>query len=218
MFAGVGSLVPDETLALFVTAGTALSAGETVSVIVELLPFARSPGFEQVTFCPIAEQLQPVPVPETKLKPVGSVSVTAIGPEAVEGPLLVTVMVYTPLVPTRKSPLWVLVICRSALAPTLVGSLAESFELFGSVVGEETVTPFVTAGIADELTATVSVIAADEPFVKSDARVQVTVCPMAEQLQPVPVPETKLKPVGSKSTTVIGPAAVDGPLFVTVMV
>src|SRR5690606_20114695 len=40
----------------------------------------------QVTTCPTALQVQPVPVPETKVRPVGSVSVTVAVPTAISGP------------------------------------------------------------------------------------------------------------------------------------
>ena len=83
-----------ETLAALVTLGTAAGATPTVSVIVlmVLLP-AMGPGLVQVTTWPLAEQLQPVPVPLTKLSPVGKLSVTVIGPVVAALPTLVTVRV-----------------------------------------------------------------------------------------------------------------------------
>lgn len=74
---------PPDTVALLVTAGTAPIPGFTVSVI--------RPGsvdvVVQVTTCPTAVHVHPVPAADTKVTFAGSVSVTVIGPTLVT-PLL----------------------------------------------------------------------------------------------------------------------------------
>src|ERR1700739_2055291 len=83
-----------ETLAVLVTEGTAAAPTLTVRVMVLLALFpARGPAFVQVTTCALAEQLHPVPVPETKPSPLGSVSLTVIAPVVAVLPTLVTVRV-----------------------------------------------------------------------------------------------------------------------------
>src|ERR1700746_2378295 len=103
-----------DTLAVLVTLGTAAAPTLTVKVML-LLPLfpAMGPAFVQVTTCALAARLHTVPVPLTKPSPVGSVSVTVIPPVVAVFPTLVTVKVYTPLVPTVKLPVWLLPIARS---------------------------------------------------------------------------------------------------------
>ena len=71
---------PPLTLAVLVTPGTAAAATETVSVMAGALPPAAivfAASRMQVTVWASAVQgLQPVPVPETKPRPVGRTSVT----------------------------------------------------------------------------------------------------------------------------------------------
>ena len=112
----------------------------------------------------------------------------------------------------------VLVRDRSALGLTIVGSLAVLLPGVESLVVLEALAVLVTVGAAWGLTATVKLIVEVAPDAKGLGLVQVTVCPDAEQLQFVPVPETKLSPVGKASVTVSGPAAVDSPLLVTLRV
>src|ERR1700736_892433 len=72
-----GSL-PPATVTELVTDGTAVEATATVSVIGLALvaPAAITPALVQVTSGGAETQAQPVPVAETKVSPVGSVSVT----------------------------------------------------------------------------------------------------------------------------------------------
>lgn len=198
----VKSLVGLEALAVLVTLGAAWVPTATVKVIVEVVPDAKGLGLVQVTVCPDAEQLQLEPVPETKLSPVGKVSVTVKGPVAVDSPLLVTLIVYVPFCPTVKLPLCDLFSAMSAVGITVVGSLALLLPGVGSVVVLETVAVLVTV-VAAAPTATVKLIVELAPEAKELEFVQVTVCPEAEQIQFVPVPDTKVKPVGKVSVTVI---------------
>ena len=77
----------------------------------------------------------PVPVADTKLIPVGRVSVN-VTPVASPGPLFLTVRVYEPVpgFPLAKLPTWLLVKVRSAsvVPPKTVRSESELFEATGS--------------------------------------------------------------------------------------
>ena len=61
------------------------------------VPTRSGPGNEQVTSCPAAVHVQSSgtapPVPDTKVSPLGSGSVTITGPVASEGPALPTMSV-----------------------------------------------------------------------------------------------------------------------------
>ena len=78
---------PPATTAVFVTEGTALALGVTVSVML--------PGIDavvvQVTTWPTAAHVQLTPVADTNVNPAGSVSVTVIAP------LLVTPLLNSPI-------------------------------------------------------------------------------------------------------------------------
>ena len=203
-----------ETVAIFVKLPATFTL--TIRVMVLLVLGASGPGLVQVTVWPTAEQVQPLPVPETKLKPVGSVSVTVIVPMVLAEPMFVAVTVYVPFTPIVKFPLWLFVIARSKpVAPTMVvGSLAV---LFAGLVSPEfeTVAIFVTPPAI--FTPTVRVMLLLALIASGPGLVQVTVWPTAEQDHPLPMPETKLKPVGSVSVTVIVPDALAEPTLVTVI-
>ena len=68
------------TMAALVTVGYAALPTDTVSVIVLLAPGANGPGFVQVTSWPAAPQLHDEPMPDTKVKPAGSGSLTVMRP------------------------------------------------------------------------------------------------------------------------------------------
>jgi len=61
------------------------------------VPAANGPRLVQVTVCPLTKKLHPVPEPDAKLIPAGSVSLTVIIFVAGPFPTLVTVSVQTPL-------------------------------------------------------------------------------------------------------------------------
>src|SRR2546428_10306498 len=82
-----------ETLAVLITLGTAAAATPTVRLKLVLPPADTGPAEKQVTVCPEARKLQPVPEPETKLKPVGSVSVTVMVPVVAPEPTFCRVSV-----------------------------------------------------------------------------------------------------------------------------
>jgi hypothetical protein len=75
----------------------------TGSVIAaEVAPGANAVVLVHVTVCAAVVQLQPVPVAEDGVKPVGRVSVTVIVPVVVDDPALFTCIVYASLKPTPK--------------------------------------------------------------------------------------------------------------------
>ena len=80
---------PAETAARSVN-GSGHRSNLTVSVIVLTPVEAIDPEFAHVTTWPTAPQLQPEPLPDTKLKPAGNVSVTVIAPVVEVLPMLVT--------------------------------------------------------------------------------------------------------------------------------
>src|SRR5438105_428292 len=100
------------------------------------------------------------------------------------------------------------------LVVTVVGSLAALLAGLLSP-GVTTLAVLVTLGAAALLTLTVSVIALLALAASGPLLVQVTVWPLAEQLQPVPVPEMKLRPVGKVSVMVIVPVVLALPAFET---
>jgi hypothetical protein len=108
------------------------------------------------------EQSHPVPVPETKLSPPGSGSLTVYVPLEAAVPPLETVTVYTPLVPWVKLPLWLLAMVRSVSPLTVVGSLALLLPVLVSPP-PDTDAVLVTPPTAPAPTATVSVIAGALP-------------------------------------------------------
>ena len=87
LFAGFGSVTVPVAVAVLTIDAVCPAAMATVSVTGVLAP-EFSEATVHVTLCPAAVQ----PVPETKVSPAGSVSVTVTVPEAL-GPLLRTVSV-----------------------------------------------------------------------------------------------------------------------------
>ena len=104
------------------------------------------------------------------------------------------------------------VIAMSALGVTVVGSLEL---LLAALVSPDaaTVAVLVTLGTAPAATVTVSVMALLPPAPMEPELVHVTACPPAEQLHPLPAPETKPRPVGSVSVTVVVPLVAADPTF-----
>jgi len=140
-------------------------------------------------------------------------------------PMLFTVRVYVPLIPTVKLPECDLTMVRSG-AVTVVRSLAVLLAALLSP-GVDTEAVFVTgeAVAAATVTATVSVITT-EPLLPAigfaASCVHVTTCggpaDVTEQVKFPPVPETKVMPVGSVSVTVMLPVVGLLPTLVTVRV
>src|SRR5207244_5526891 len=85
------SAVDELTVAVLVIAPA--SDAVTVMVIGGAAPGGRLVGCVQVTLVFVPLQIQPVPEALWKITPAGSVSVTVIGPAAVDGPALLTLRV-----------------------------------------------------------------------------------------------------------------------------
>src|ERR1700722_19105601 len=83
--ADAGGLSGPVARAALVTVPAAWPDGTlTVNVITGAGPTARPPTSVQVTSASLALQVPPVPAAATKLSPIGSVSVTVMGPGAGE--------------------------------------------------------------------------------------------------------------------------------------
>jgi len=213
----VGELMapPPLTVTEFVTepgAPTAL----TVNVIGSpAAPAAMAVVLVHVAVGPAPLHVQPVPVAALNVRPAGSVSVTVMVPVVGEVPVLLAVIVYVPVEPIVKLPAWLFAIASVGVT-TLVGSAAVGvFEAPPPLA----VTELVTVAGAFAATFTVSVIGAPAAAAAMTAvLVQVTVCPAALQVQPVPLAALKVKPVGSVSVTVMVPEVATLPLLLTATV
>src|SRR5438093_4856262 len=81
------------TVAVLVTLGTAAGPTFTDRSNLRLSPATIGPACVAVTVPPAEAKLHPAPVPETKLRPAGSGSVTTVGPVVGVVPTLVTTSV-----------------------------------------------------------------------------------------------------------------------------
>jgi hypothetical protein len=104
-----------------------------------------------------------------------------------------------------------------ALELVVVGSLALLLAGFVSP-GVETVAVLVTleAALADTLTVSETLVLA--PATRGPPLAHVTVCPAAEQLHVSELPDTKPRPAGKESVTVIAPVVAAEPTFCTPIV
>ena len=162
-------------------------------------------------------------MPLTNVKPAGSVSVTVTVPVVATAPPLVTDNVYcAPCWPCVKlAPTCALLIVRSGNWVTVMASTFDVLlAVLLSVHVQATTAVLVMLAAALAATFTFSVIT-EVALVASGvaALTQVTSCPAALHVHPVPVPLTNVRPAGSVSVTVmvpvVGPFAV---LLVTVIV
>ena len=230
-----GSL-PPATLTLLMTGDGLVAAAPTVTVkvmgAVEVLAaIALASGRTHVTTCPAAVQLfQPVPVPETNVSPVGSVSVTTtLAVLVVRSPRLVTVIVYTPFAPTVKLPLCDLLTTKSGASTKLVTEDELLPNKFTDSFGLLTLAVLVTLGAAAAATRTGNTIVVEAaPALITVARVQeiivppatFVVVPTAVQVHPAPTVGAafKVKPAGKVSVTVYVPVVATAPILLTVIV
>ncbi len=219
-----GSLVVELTLALLVIfLPWAVSSIDIAMLMTTLAALAKFPRLQVTVFPPPDEtqdEDEPSAINVAIVAPEpagsrGSVSVS-VTPVAVDGPALLTVILNVTLLHgTLQLARFVCNVIRtSALGVTVVGSLALLLPAFVSP-DVETVTLLVALGAALAATLTVNVIALLALAAIGPALVQVTVCPTAEQLHPVPVPETKPRPVGRVSVTVIVAVVAPDPTFCT---
>jgi len=156
----------------------------------------------QVTTCAESEHVQPVPVADAYVSPVGSVSTTVVVPNVVALPVLLTAIVYEPLPPTTKFPTCDLAIASTGIV-TVVTSVA--LPLFGAPPPDE-LAVLVTVGTADAATDTTTEIG----FPMPDALIVVllvhVIVPAAlAHDQPVPPALTYVSPAGKVSTMVYVP-------------
>jgi hypothetical protein len=203
---------------LILPEAAAFTATVSTMFAAEALP-AIGPGFVQVTSCATAEQVQPVPVPETNVKLASSVSVTVMPPTVGPALTLLTAMVNVALDAATKLLDPVFSMARSGAAMMATVFVEESFaELLSPEVETAAVSVRFPAGVA-ALTRTVSVIlAAAAPEAIGPAFVQVTTCPALPHTHPVPVAETKLKLLFSVSVTVTVPEVAAVPTLFTAIV
>jgi hypothetical protein len=113
----------------------------------------------QVTDVPPPPVVQPHPEPvmlEPAVKPEGSVSVTVAVPLVAAFPELVTVIVYVPVPPAGKLPVWVLVMVHAGAAAGATGAVSLPVAGF-KTPPPEMVAEFVTLAGAFVAMATVSV-------------------------------------------------------------
>ncbi len=178
-------------------------------------PAAMAIVLVQVALWPAPLQVHPVPAAALKVRPAGNASVTVIVPVVGEVPVLLTVIVYVPVEPIVKLPVWLLAIARVGVT-TVVGSVAVGVAVSPPPLA---VAELVTVAGAFAATLTVSIIGAlDAPAAMTAALVHVTVCPAALHVQPVPVAALNVSPVGSVSVTVIVPDVATFPELLTAIV
>jgi len=187
VFVDVEPAPPPDAVALFNTVAAGPTTFTTSEIVGDVAPLAIGVVVVHVTTWPEALHVQPVPVAEANVKPVGSVSVSVRVPVVGDVPLLVTLSVYVPVAPMTKFPLWDPVAVKAGAPLTVVGSVAVGeFEAPPPVA----LTVFVTLGTAVDSTVTLSVIVFPfPPAAIAVVDVQVTVWPLALHVQPVPVAE-----------------------------
>jgi len=213
LFARFGSTSVAVTVAAFERV-PACAGASAVIVIVEDVPLA-SEARVHVTSWPVALHAQPVPVAEPNVTPAGSVSVT-LRFVAVLAPLFVMTSEYVsePVAITGFGATLEL-IATSARGVTVV--VAEPVLSAGE--GSFVAAPIVALDEIDGTspgTVHATVIAGAAPTA-SVARVQETLAPVMEHVQPVPLAVGLVHPAGSVWLTVTD-AAVDGPVFVELIV
>ena len=193
----------------------------TTSVLVP--PGGIGPALVHVSTCPVPTapavvQLQPPPVVPVKLTFAGSESTSVTTPDVAAVPAFVTDSVHCAPTPTWKvAGVCVLVIARSGRATGALGAADVSFEKLTSPAVVE-LALLTTEAAAVESTESASVSWTLSPAMSAGfaGRVQLTFWPVALQLKPPPVPDTKVSPVGSGSLTVIAPVVGPGDTFTTV--
>ena len=213
LFPGVGSVVVDETLAVFVS--DAACAGEvTMIVMVGAVAPVASVGLVQVTdTLPAFVHVHPVPVAETKVTPAGRVSVTE-SPAPSEGPLFTTTSEYEMPAPATTVAGPDFVIARSAEAVTVVFAVAVLLPATGSLVVDETLAVFVSDPACAGAVTTTVIVCAVVPVARA-GRVHVAdTLPEFVHVHPAPVADTNVTPAGRVSDTE-RLAASEGPLFTT---
>jgi len=215
--AAAGELAAPPPLAVtkFVTEPGAPTAFTVKVIGAPLAPAAMVVVLVQVTIWAASLHVQPAPAAALKVNADGSVSVTVTIPVVGDVPALLTLIVYVPVEPIVKLPVWLFAIARVGVT-TVVGSV--TLGVFDAPP-PLTVAELLTVAGALAATFTVSVIGvAAAPAAITAALEQVTVCPAALHVQPVPLAALKVRPAGRVSVTVIVPDVATLPLLLTAMV
>jgi hypothetical protein len=163
-----------------------------VDTTIAVVPLAATEALETVSVWPPKEHVAPAGqlTTERLVSVAGNVSDTET-PDTATPPVSMSVIVYCIVSPGFWSPPFmschVFVDVERFEVITVVISFAVLFAATLSKVGFETVAVFVALGYAAAPTETVRVMeGAVAPFVSGPGRVQVTACPAAPQVQPVP--------------------------------
>jgi hypothetical protein len=202
------------TVALLVTLGNAARPTATVNVIgFPLAPAAIEVVLVHVTAWPAALHVQPVPVAETYVKPVGSVSVTVTVPLEASAPVLLGVIVYTPFWPTTKLPTWVFDAPATGTSATTV--VASVFVELEPAPPPEAVALFVAVPAGPTTLTTSEITGEVAPFAIGVVVVHVTTWPDAPHVQPVPLADAYVNADGKVSTYVSVPVVAEVPVLVT---
>src|SRR4051812_48834791 len=164
--------------------------GCTVSSMSAVAPGAIGSAVVHENTWPTVWQVHPSGASSlTQPRPVGSTSVTVVGPTVAWSPLLVTLSLYSELRLGRKLPVCDLSIARSiAWTSTVSASELSAVASSVSLAAWATTGVLVTCGTAAGPTSTLIVSAgALAPAAIDAARVHVTSWLTAPQVQPVPV-------------------------------
>jgi len=213
---GVFNAAPPLAVAEFVTVAGAFAATLTASVIgVPAAPPAMTAVLVQVTVCPAALHVQPVPLAALNVKPAGSVSVTVMVPEVATFPVLLTAIVYFPVAPVTNDPVCDFAIASVGVPASVVGSVAVGVLMAPPPL---TVTEFVTdPGAPTALT--VKVIGSPAaPAAMAVVLVHVAIWAEPLHVQPVPLAALYVNPAGSVSVTVMVPVVAEVPVLLGVIV
>jgi hypothetical protein len=183
---------------------------------------AFAAGRTHVTVWPEAVQsVQPVPVPETKVKPDGSTSVTVTSAVVAPEPEFETVTVYASFVPRVKSPVWALSIVKLGTPFTALVTL---LLLLPGLTSPPPLTDAVLVTLPIAEAVGVKVIAifgklAPAASAVGGAALRLQLTGLEElHVQPVPAALTNVRPVGSTSFTVTVALVGSWPTFLTARV
>src|SRR5208282_5821863 len=205
LFVRLGSPVVELAVAMLVS--EPLAGAVMVTVTLLIWPLVRAPRVQLTT----PALLTPPPLAPTKVTLAGNASVTTT-PLALEGPKLVTLIVYVRLLVAliNAGPLLPMPTSATGVTVVMTGTLV-LFVRLGSPVGELAVAMLVSEPLAGAVTVTVTLLI--WPLIRLP-RFHVTV---PELFTPPPEALTKLTPAGNASVTTT-PLALEGPKFVTLIV
>ncbi|GAA1850045.1 hypothetical protein GCM10009714_34730 [Microlunatus capsulatus] len=183
LLAGVGSAVAEVTEAVLSTEVPVKDAATVARTVTVALAEGASVPTAQTTVWPLAEQLPWLGSVLTRVVPSGRVSVMLVE-AADDGPALSAVRVYVTWLPAATEAVPVFVSRRSAARVRTVLAVAVLFVGTSSVVAAVTLAVLTTVPAAVVApTSAVTGMVTVAPLARL-AVVQVTVCPLAEQVVP----------------------------------